>query len=1037
MKKVLKASAGTGKTYRLSLEYVAALLRGQSFEEIVVMTFTRKATAEIRERIIEQIEDILQNGEESNIFQSLRGVYKGINLNLPALQHIYREMLKNKDRINIYTIDSFINRIFKQAIAPYLGIYRYEIIEDERNREVIEEVFKRILDNPDDFSLLERFFTDNTERKIDKYLKLIGNMLNNRWKFLLIEHRARARRPVGNLVALLDECIDTLRVVVAEKGQAFSEEFFTTRFRSFIPDYLEEKDPAARQDIIIKNRNHFFNDTFWNGNKIRGRALAPLREELAARYENFLEQLAAYIYNEEMIPYEEEIFNFSSRVFEIYDSIKFRERVFTHTDLSNYTYRYFYHDELDLLEGRTVSDYFFELLGTEVKSLYIDEFQDTSILQWKILKPLIDRCENVIAVGDEKQSIYGWRGGEKELFTALDGILEGECESLLTCYRSEREIMDFINRFFLNLEIDWGYEEVNHVHHKDGGYVEVLLGGEGARINTETNKFNSLSQERQMELIAINERLTGNLKREIALRIKELPSYSNIGVLARANNDLAEIAIELDKEGIPYILESKDSLFEHEAVKPLYFLLNYLAYRDYFQLLKYLRSDLVRANNRVLKYLLRNKDRVQGFMSGIQDRLDLGDVQGVLTEIKMLFDLDYRQLTNYLLEETGIMELYRDNSGALKNLYHFFRLMRRFSDLSDFMKYIEENYESEELKQVGVREKNAVKLMSIHKAKGLSFETEFFYWNPGSGNGGRSGKMEMYISFDDHFQEVTNYLLTDSKYEKIFKILGINFAEEKAEKELMEELNNVYVALTRAEKNLFFFIEAPRKLETNSEGRCWSGSASYGFYEEAVLRAAGVSTLCDLIEGKRLGELQVSEQEETGKRIDLPELAPYFRPAEIPPEIIEEANNKKDFRMSLEKEIIRIEGLAIHYYLEHVKYGTEEERRLGRNMVLARYGNILGPVRTEEIIKRVEGFIEGNPRYFDHKWRVFNEYVIKGEDKEYRIDRLLIDEDSKEIVILDYKSGQTREDTQLENYKEIMMNMTRGEYKIETHFVDI
>ena len=78
MRKVLKASAGTGKTYRLSLEYLAAILSGYNFEEIVVMTFTRKATAEIRERIFQHIEEVLRVGEDSQVLQSLKAIYPGL-----------------------------------------------------------------------------------------------------------------------------------------------------------------------------------------------------------------------------------------------------------------------------------------------------------------------------------------------------------------------------------------------------------------------------------------------------------------------------------------------------------------------------------------------------------------------------------------------------------------------------------------------------------------------------------------------------------------------------------------------------------------------------------------------------------------------------------------------------------------------------------------------------------------------------------------------------------------------------------------------
>lgn len=180
---VLKASAGTGKTYRLSLEYVAALLRGEDFGKIVVMTFTRKATAEIRERIFEHLEDILAEGAESEVVKNLEEIYNDLEVDLSQLEEVYEKMLCNKDQIKVYTIDSFINHIFREAIAPYLGIYSYEIVDDDQNREIVERVFKELLNNPADFKLMEDFLLENVERDIDNYLTLIDRLIKDRWKF--------------------------------------------------------------------------------------------------------------------------------------------------------------------------------------------------------------------------------------------------------------------------------------------------------------------------------------------------------------------------------------------------------------------------------------------------------------------------------------------------------------------------------------------------------------------------------------------------------------------------------------------------------------------------------------------------------------------------------------------------------------------------------------------------------------------------------------------------------------------------------------
>ncbi|AGB41044.1 ATP-dependent exonuclase V beta subunit, helicase and exonuclease domain-containing [Halobacteroides halobius DSM 5150] len=1024
---ILKASAGTGKTYRLSLEYVAALLNGEDFEEIVVMTFTRKATAEIRERIFEHLADILDQGSASQVFQNLQEVYDSIELDLNQLETVYRKMLHNKDEIKIYTIDSFINSIFKQAIAPYLDIYSYQIVDGEQNKEVIERVFKGLLDNPSDFRLMEQFLLDNVERDIDNYLTLIQRLLKNRWKLLLLEEEERSQRKIGNLVAEFESAVDTLKAIAVEKGNDFSEKYFKKDFRQ----YLDQEGLTSKKDYIIKNYKQFFKDKFWNGNKTRGKKVASLRQDLEVRYDNFRQQLANYFYNQELIPYERELFKLSQRVFKIYDRVKFKEKLFTHADISNYTYQYLYSEELNLLEGESVSDYFFELLGSEVNNLLIDEFQDTSILQWRILQPLVAECENVIAVGDEKQSIYGWRGGEKELFANLEEILNGDSESLQTSYRSHKEIIDFVNRFFEGIYGNWDYQGVNHLSNKDGGYVEVLYGNQEAKINTDTKAFSKLSEEEQEQLHQLNQTITADLKAEIAETIKEnFNNYNELGILARSNNELAEIADQLDKEGIPYILESKDSLIEHQAVKPLYFLLTYLTYNDYLALIKFLRSELVGVNNGLLKYLLQNKSKVIEYLAGRDVELRDTVLTEVLATIRDLKELDFNSLTNYLVEDLGLLQLYQDNASALKNIYYFFAELKKFESLAKFMAYIEENKDSTELKQVGVQNANAVQLMTIHKAKGLSFETEFFYWNPKSYSS-RGDNLKIYLDFDEQFEQVEDYLLTNSRYSHLFEYLDLDFQEQEEEKAFVEEINNVYVALTRPVRNLFLYIKAPCRYQRTWATKEWQGK-DYEIYEDAILRGTGQELLKDLAQKKTFGELIVNDQGQDQRHIELPNLQEYFQVEEV-----KELDNSQDLQLNIDKEVKRIKGLAVHYYLEYIKYATVEEREYAQSMVLAKYGNILGPERIKEVITRVERLISSHQDYFSQRWDVYTEYQLMAGDESYRIDRLLVDQQKQEVMIVDYKTGSTQEQEQLDNYAAIVESKLTADYEVSAEFLEV
>ena len=125
-----------------------------------------------------------------------------------------------------------------------------------------------------------------------------------------------------------------------------------------------------------------------------------------------------------MLSEENDLFHVIDFLLEQYDKLLFRDKIFTHDDISYYTFRYLYDPDLSLIEADYVSNLFYEYLSTYTRFVLIDEFQDTSIIQYKILLPIIREVISgagvkeyggAIIVGDEKQSIYGWRGGERDL----------------------------------------------------------------------------------------------------------------------------------------------------------------------------------------------------------------------------------------------------------------------------------------------------------------------------------------------------------------------------------------------------------------------------------------------------------------------------------------------------------------------------------------------------------------------------------------------------------------------------------------------
>jgi ATP-dependent exoDNAse (exonuclease V) beta subunit len=1028
MNKILKASAGTGKTYRLSLEYINAVLDGTDYKNIVVMTFTRKATAEIRERIIEHLKDLKENKFDSEVYHNLKEMRNGVNNNiLTNIDDIYNEILINKDQINVHTIDSFVNKIFKRSIAPYLGIRNYEVTD--KDNESAEKVFKKVLKDDKAFNLMEDFLSENASRKIQSYIDIISDILDQRWKFELIDYQDRTKSKNTDYTKRLDNCLEILKDIAQKKNNEFGLDHFNSSYRETLDIYLTLDDKKQKESIIYNDYSKFLDAHFWNGNKTGGKDVAELKNSLEIEYEYMQEALANKVFNKEIIPYERQVFSFIDTVFNFYDRIKLKERVFTYSDISNYTYHFLNKDQLNLINNQQITDYFKELIDVDIQYLLIDEFQDTSVLQWKIIKPIIDSLKNAIIVGDEKQSIYGWRGGEKELFSNLEEIISGNVVNLDTCYRSNERILDFINNFFKDVHPEWVYRNVKTLDSKKNkGYLYLLLGGSRSIISTDTKTFRKKSEEKQQAIKKINELVKTDLKKEIAKKIADNKDMlSDIAVLARKNDDLKEIAEELDARGIKYILGSSNSIIEHEAVKPIYYILNYLYSNDYLSLLKFSRSDLIGINHKTLKYLLRYKKDVE---KAIESKVEtkLNGVNDIVSKIKELKEMDYNILIHHLFNEMGLFDIYKEQADTLKNLYYFYEIVNKFNSISSLMEYIGENKESEKLQQVGIEDGEAVNLTTIHRSKGLTFKSEFFYFYPKISGGGGSNNIKIYIDFDDNYDEVEDYLLTNTRYNKILESLSFNFIEEERHKELMEEINNTYVAITRAANNLFIYVENPRKLKLGNK-LCWKGS-KYEFYETSLLNASNSSDLKDLIAGKEFGGLVKSEAKSINRSIDLTGIAKYFK-ADI--------DNPIDDGVILDYQINkkRLMGTIAHDYLEYIIYDNEKEHRLARDIIMDKYVNIVGADEIEYIITAVKEFIEGNKPLFEVKYDVFNEYTLYDGDEMKRIDRLMVDEDAKKIKILDYKTGEHYEEKQLDEYAEVLTNKLDEDYNIETEFLNI
>ena len=1077
---ILKASAGTGKTYRLSLEYIANLIRGVNYKNIVVMTFTKKATAEIKERIYDFLYQIaFEKYDWIGLENSLKELYGFSESEILKgnLQDIYFEMIKNKDEIRIYTIDGFTNRIFKNTIAPYFGIYNYETIDKEED-EFYNDILIKIIGNSYYFEKFKFILNEEKDRKnISTYVKIVKSLLDMQEKFLLADDNYKEANLIlknnkssRSFVENFENIFENVKKIAEIKGKTATEILsvkFTDVFKKFEELNQNNSDISIVQNkkielILEKSDDIFGTGNIWDGGKTRGKDVKELLDEMKEEQDILREKVSNYIFNEEVLPTDKKIKELAKIIFDIAEQTKLSTKRFTHTDISTYTYKFIFDKELGFVKtdnnnSSTVTEDFLELIGGQIDTIMIDEFQDTSILQWKILELLLSSAKNIICVGDEKQSIYNWRGGEKELFENLENLIGGNVQNLKKSYRSYKQIIENVNKIFTNYNENWKY--INSLYRDDEDYQRGYFGYYFQERKSRYNEDEEKPEKAYEEMIR-------NLKEG------KIQNFGKSCIICRGNKELSEITARLNEEKIPFTLESNSSILDYRAVKPLYKLIKFFVYHNFIYLLEFMRSDLIGCLNDHVKYLVENKELIEKYITkntklssknlrsknsfeyfvenleNFEKKENLLEYKNInfmerngllfseiLEKIKELYKLSINLNDKYakenfskkIIQDFGVTSFYSTNSD-IKNIFQFFNILKEFDNLYEFVVHIED--EKDNLKQISSSDENAINLMTIHKSKGLEFDT-IIYYRKGKTGGNNFKTFETYFDYDENFASVTNFLITFSKYTKNVKNIkeyGI-IAEKNVQKEKMEEINADYVALTRAKKNLLLYFEAYITKNGYSDDLIkklidvYDENTEFGIGEITETERKIVSNSENLKENAKLEENKINNKI----------LKTYFS---------DDKFKIKKSSITLEKEFKRKKGLAMHYYFEHISNNLENDKLIAKSALLSRYGNMLGKKIVEELIVRMEKFIEKNSDIYDEKYKVYTEFEIyDSEGRKRIIDRINIDEENKKIYIYDYKTGfepETNEkyQEQINEYKEILKNKIYG-YEIVAKLLEV
>lgn len=1047
---VLKASAGTGKTYRLSLEYIAALCKKGDIEpidykNILVMTFTRKATAEIKEGILNKLSEFMEiyeiskNSELSvieaisnsklidnkkrnnylNLIESIKNIEPNLLIDnnfLENLSKVNKEIIKNKEKLKIYTIDAFFNIIFKNIITNLMKIKSYTMLDEEDNFSYYKKVLENIFNNDRLFNDFKNFFTENSEKNIDNYILIIQRLISSRWKYILSlnDNPKPTKKEKFNVSKSSIEILREIFSYIENDCKKDLDDVLKTDYKKYIG-----KTKETQKEFLFKDFKLLFKSgttgLVYNGNKLKKASDAEHKEYINARHEELREILSKEIFNEVLIPYEEKIFELSSEIYNLYDSFKIRDKKFTFSDIAIYTYMAMFNKNNALRDENGLTDIFFETLDMNIEAIFIDEFQDTSILQWKILYEFTKKAKTVICVGDEKQSIYGWRDGEKRLFENLETILNAKEDSLGKSYRSDRNIVSYCNQFFKAIEKieDWKFP-ISEVNSKNDGYVKAIC------IKDLQDKIEDEEQKKEI-----------NINTVLLQELKKFEPYDNVAIIARTNAELLEIANLLEDEKIPYILNNEKNISEYSGIFECFELLKYLVYENELALFNFISSPLSNFGTDEIEILLKNKKELFSYINFSQDNIFINSLENkkIIRFLEKIVFLK-KNYKNFIVQDL-IFEIikkfqfidYFNKDNEVKNIYDFYLLTNYYSSILELLNDYKENKLS--LSDTN-SEKKGIELVTIHKSKGLEFKTTFVIKN---NKKSKTDDIDFLFEMNDHYDKTVFSLFCKKGYKTILETCFKERIEIYDKKIKEEEINNFYVALTRPKNNLIVIYE-DRLFEKKSLNEFSSEELKGINLEDISFEKSVIDDFFDC----KIGEFSFSEKnsnnEDTAKEnleSDLFNSQPYFISSIYENEEEVEKIDINDSKFLLETEEKRIIGILVHYFFENLKYGTDEEVEFSKTLCYKKYLSYFGEEKLNKIFSKenIEMFLTKDKEIFSKKWDyIYSEYVLYDyqEKKEYRIDRLMIKDNGNgtgEIYIVDFKTGGKNEN-QLKTYKEIL-----------------
>lgn len=1086
---VYRASAGSGKTFTLAVEYISLLVKDpENYQHILAVTFTNKATQEMKMRILSQLYGIANSLQSSQ--QYFNKVKEKTNMPDAVIRNNARAaltlLIHRYNNFRILTIDAFFQQVLRN-LAHELG-QTANLRVDLNNEEITEKAVDQMIESLEKGQPVLQWISTYINNSIedDNGWNIIGKIKTfgtNIFKDFYKAHEANLKEQLSNAddfkvyETTLRKRRNDIRKTFNSKAKSILNEIknanldIPSNYRSGLYKYLTDSAIAPLTNKPLKAGVLKANESpqNWTSSKC-AKADKQQIQTLAA------EVLSAQL--SELIDYNDDNWNeFQSIQLTLshLSELRLLHAIADAVDnLTKDTNRFMLSNTQALLKeliADSDTPFIFERIGARLKHVMIDEFQDTSTIQWQNFQVLLANCmaqelsQNLI-VGDIKQSVYRWRQGDWGILNNIEKSFAHQkirLETLDYNYRSEKRIIDFNNAFWEQCVantakevaqddaekakiVQKAYEDVAQKTHKttENGFVKISLYPSKVMkdavleelIETIKELFSNGYGGKNQSKIAILVRSKSNIQDIVNALLQSFGNEINI-VSDEAFRLDASLSVNIIVSAMHLLTHPDDVLTRGKLVK---------LYNQEVLKKPLTDTDLLVSINESNNIDTKNIDKKERRKLATEQQMAKLNSQlppEYVANRELLLGLPIVDLVDKLFMLFGLDQL-EGQSSYICTLYDTLNdfLKDHTADIDDFINEWENSLSS---KTIQSDEIEGIRIMTIHKSKGLEFDNviiPFCNWEME-----KKGTLWCETKNKPAPYNKLPLLPIDFSREKLIGTVFEDDYKEEHFQNIVDNLNLLYVAFTRASKNLFVFglRQGKTTLDNIAKGTP-PGNRSYAI--ELALRQVS-----EQLQGSSL-----SFPDDIGSEI-------HFEYGTLAPETHEKEHAVADnpFLIKPDKHIVSIatypQAATFKQSNKSIEFVKGEDVDPSDRTRYIKIGNVLhqlfstiyttadiparlneleqqGIIYNDEITSaqlrtRIEDAIT-NPQvqeWFSKRWQLYNECTIleynkdTNEMEEHRPDRVMTD--GKEFVVVDFKFGKEREEykKQVQQYMEILIRM--------------